>query len=54
MAYWVRLRTKAPLIGGKAGINAKTKIPSHILGKWPGVEMSARRVQISATTYPLS
>ena len=54
MAYWLRLQTKTPLIGGKAGINAKTKIPGHILRNWPRVEMNARLVQISATTCPLS
>ena len=31
MAYQINLLTTTPRIGGKTGINAKTKVPSHIL-----------------------
>ena len=54
MAFWLRLQTTTPLIGGKAGINVKTKIPSHIRRKWPGLKLNAWRIQISATKFPLS
>ena len=59
MSYWLRPQITTPLIGGKAGINTKTKIPSHIRRKWPGLKLNAWRCHIkchelsSQLTFPL-
>ena len=55
MDFWLRLQTTTPLVGGKAGMNVKTKIPSHIRRKWPGACFSKVPKlfgPISGTTIP--